>query len=41
MIQVGTCHRVTQAMCISMNRAVIPVLVYLKETLDPVYLMQK
>lgn len=35
------CHRVTQAMYISMNRAVIPFLVYLKETFDLIYLMQK
>lgn len=33
-------HRVTQGMCISMNRLVIPILLYLKETLDLIYPMQ-
>lgn len=35
------CHRVTQAIYIYMNSAVIPFLVYLKETFDLIYLMQK
>jgi len=41
MIQMGMCHRVTQGMSISMNRAMIAVLVYLREYLGLIYLMQK